>query len=150
MNYMIKFDGAGNLTEVRPQSSPGVVLEGYTLVEAPENLDGLKYYWNGFELVPYSQTGAMLRRAPPGPGLRWVPVEERWVDDRPEEVQIEETWKRVRAERDKLLAESDWRVTKAVETGVPLSAEWQAYRQALRDITTVENPSLVVWPTPPA
>jgi hypothetical protein len=40
----------------------------------------------------------------------------------------------LRRERDRLLAESDWLVTKAAETGVQIPAEWAAYRQALRDL----------------
>ena len=43
--------------------------------------------------------------------------------------------KEVRSQRDNLLADSDWRVIKAQETGTAMSAEWVAYRQALRDIT---------------
>lgn len=59
---------------------------------------------------------------------------------------------RVRGKRDRLLADSDWRVIKAQETGVPMSAEWATYRQALRDITSHDNfPWLddADWPTKP-
>ena len=38
-----------------------------------------------------------------------------------------------RAERDRALAACDWRAIRAVETGVPMAADWAAYRQALRD-----------------
>lgn len=56
----------------------------------------------------------------------------------------------IRSERDGLLVESDWRVTKAIETGAPMSAEWTAYRQALRDLTLQAGfPEAVVWPTKP-
>tara|TARA_Y100001937_G_C7131030_1_gene337385 strand:+ start:71 stop:469 length:399 start_codon:yes stop_codon:yes gene_type:complete len=59
----------------------------------------------------------------------------------------------MRERRDIMLTASDW--TQAVDS--PLSdskkAEWQTYRQALRDITnTYPNPSNkedVTWPTPP-
>ncbi len=150
MNYYIRFDEAGNLTELRPQPS-NRALEGYLLVEnAPDNLSGLHYYWNGFELVPYSPAGIIRRRNHPGPGFRWSPVDEDWIDERPIEEQLASAWASIRAERDRLLAESDWRVAKAMEMGEPLDPQWAAYRQALRDITTVENPSLVVWPVAPA
>ena len=55
----------------------------------------------------------------------------------------------VRANRDVKLAETDWRLLKAIETGETLSADWAAYRQALRDITLHENfPNLADedWP----
>lgn len=38
-----------------------------------------------------------------------------------------------RAARDSALKASDWRAIRAAETGVPMSAEWASYRQALRD-----------------
>ena len=56
----------------------------------------------------------------------------------------------VRASRDSTLATSDWRVIKAMETGVALSTEWATYRQQLRDITgQVGFPWAVEWPTQP-
>jgi hypothetical protein len=67
--------------------------------------------------------------------------------------QNELTDKFIRARRSHLLAACDW--TQAVDS--PLSeqkrAEWAAYRQALRDLTTtyptVQNANDVVWPTEP-
>ena len=58
--------------------------------------------------------------------------------------------KSVRATRDSTLATSDWRVIKAMETGVALSTEWATYRQQLRDITEQDGfPWSVQWPTQP-
>jgi hypothetical protein len=54
----------------------------------------------------------------------------------------------IRAERDKKLAETDWMVIKAAETGVALATNWATYRQALRDITSQDTfPESVTWPT---
>lgn len=58
----------------------------------------------------------------------------------------------VRKKRDGLLAETDWRVIKAYETSANIPAEWEIYRQALRDITTLESfPYLeeADWPIKP-
>jgi hypothetical protein len=62
----------------------------------------------------------------------------------------------IRLERDKRLAASDWVVTKALETGEAVPANWATYRQALRDITTAEytiqdsdGEILIEWPTKP-
>lgn len=63
---------------------------------------------------------------------------------------VEQEWAKVRYKRFQLLADSDWRVTRAAETGVPLSAAWQTYRQALRDVTSQPDPFAIAWPTPPA
>jgi len=52
----------------------------------------------------------------------------------------------LRAERDRLIAATDWWAL----TDVPMSAEQTAYRQALRDITaSYQSLDTVVWPTKP-
>jgi len=55
----------------------------------------------------------------------------------------------VRAERNRLLAASDW--TQVADAPVDVAA-WAAYRQALRDLpATIEDPKAEVeWPEPPA
>ena len=58
----------------------------------------------------------------------------------------EEAATAVRAERDKLLAETDWRAG----SDLTMSDAWKIYRQALRDITSQEGfPNTVTWPTQP-
>lgn len=59
-------------------------------------------------------------------------------------------WDFIRAERNTLLAACDWWVTKALEKNATISAEQQAYRQALRDITTQTDPFNIVWPALPS
>ena len=55
--------------------------------------------------------------------------------------------KAVRASRDAKLAESDWRVIKAVEMSTAVPIEWAAHRQALRDITSQAGfPWTITWP----
>lgn len=70
-------------------------------------------------------------------------AQKQWVLD------ADKAWQQVRAKRDSLLAATDWRVIKAQESGQPLDAAWQAYRQALRDITLQPDPAQIVWPDPP-
>ena len=64
-------------------------------------------------------------------------------------------WTRLRAKRDRLIAETDWVVSRAVDAsndglGIQLPQVWMDYRQALRDLpantTDPENPA---WPTKP-
>lgn len=45
----------------------------------------------------------------------------------------------LRMQRDILLSETDWVVTKAIETNTTVSDEWKIYRQALRDLPTKET-----------
>ena len=55
-------------------------------------------------------------------------------------------WDVVRIERDRKLAETDWRAS----SDLTLSTEWATYRQALRDITNQSDPSTVTWPSVPS
>lgn len=59
-------------------------------------------------------------------------------------------WQGVRNERNRRLTDSDWIVSRSTESGVPVPAEWVAYRQALRDITDQPDPLNITWPAPPA
>lgn len=74
------------------------------------------------------------------------------LDAEEEEARIawENSWERVRLERESLFRASDW----AVLPDSPLSSEQQdearAYRQQLRDVTTsFAEAKDVVWPEPP-
>jgi len=59
-------------------------------------------------------------------------------------------WKSLRDERDRKIATTDWRAS----NDLTLSAEWSAYRQALRDLpanyddTTVQGE--ITWPIEPS
>lgn len=58
--------------------------------------------------------------------------------------------KELREERNKRLTKCDWVAIRAFTTGTPVSDEWKAYMQALRDLpSTTEDPANPVWPTPP-
>ena len=61
----------------------------------------------------------------------------------------EAAWAAVKQQRARLLAGSDWLVTKAAESGQSVPPEWIAYRQALRDITLQSDPWAIVWPVAP-
>jgi len=53
--------------------------------------------------------------------------------------------------RTMFLKDTDWIVTKSIETGEPIPEEWKKYRQALRDITdTYKSLDEVVWPLKPS
>lgn len=60
---------------------------------------------------------------------------------------------RLRTNRNNLLAETDYIVTKNLEAGIDVPADWKTYRQSLRDLTngltTVEQVNSVVYPTKP-
>lgn len=72
------------------------------------------------------------------------------VDSTEEEIQtkIELKWDEIRALRNELLLECDWRVLPDSPVGDTLT-NWIQYRQELRNITSQENPFNIVWPTQP-
>jgi hypothetical protein len=56
-------------------------------------------------------------------------------------------WNVIRAERNKLLAASDWTQLPDASADAPA---WATYRQALRDVTTQANPFAIIWPESPS
>ncbi len=72
-------------------------------------------------------------------------VKRRWDHRKERRETVVDPYEGVRAQRNMLLAATDW------TNFAPLSAErkaaWDAYRQALRDIT--EQPIPVEWPVKP-
>lgn len=56
----------------------------------------------------------------------------------------------VKADRDRMLASTDWIVTKNTEEGTPVPQAWKDFRQALRDVPTQAGfPFSIQWPQPP-
>lgn len=67
-----------------------------------------------------------------------------------EQLPPEQAESNVRSRRDMLLSQSDWVVIVNTEKGTPIPAEWELYRQALRDVTGQSGfPYTVIWPTKP-
>lgn len=57
----------------------------------------------------------------------------------------------IRAERWQRLNVCDWTDLPSAPLSEEAKADWQAYRQALRDLTTdYASPDDVIWPTPPS
>ena len=68
--------------------------------------------------------------------------------------ELAEEWKRIRTQRTRLLAETDWVVIKARENGGQVPAAWKTYRVALRDLPAEQSDktkySEITWPTQPS
>ena len=55
-------------------------------------------------------------------------------------------WVKVRAKRNQLLDESDWRGI----SDLTMSDGWKTYRQALRDLPATADPANPTWPEEPS
>lgn len=94
------------------------------------------------------------------PGEEWVVRGDvlEWLSDTdvPSEAEMAEGevllgWKMVRAERDVMLAASDWTQMPDAPLTAAEKQAWAVYRQTLRDIPQdFATPDAVVWPTPPS
>ena len=98
-------------------------------------------------------------------GLEWLdssttkPTESE-LNTKVAELDAAEPMRLLREERNQLLSETDWMVTRSIETGVAISDAWKTYRQILRDLPASSSPSLnqyydldltsVTWPTKPS
>jgi hypothetical protein len=82
--------------------------------------------------------------------LEWSGTD--WNVREPNTQEIESKWEEIKRSCQQILVETDYKVIKAFELGIPLSQDWVTYRQDIRNIyNNVNNidPWNVVWPEPP-
>lgn len=63
------------------------------------------------------------------------------------ECDLDRAWELVRAERDALIAATDWTQYQDIDPAIKLY--WEPYRQQLRDITNQSDPINIAWPVAP-
>ena len=114
-----------------------------------EPIEIAQYYVSNNILTKYTETESQNKANRPTYFAFWNNTSMFWDDPRSQQQRLDQQWISSKIQRDRLLQESDWRVVKAADTGIPLSQEWKDYRQALRDITTQSDPFNIIWPTPP-
>ena len=85
--------------------------------------------------------------------LKWNASEKEVVkdDDAKTAWEVAEEWKRIRGQRDILIAETDWMMLS--DTGT-VSTAWKNYRKALREIPQSQDSAKtfadITWPTKPS
>ena len=110
----------------------------HTLVEIDPSVAShpLPAYWDDIEgIIPLPESPGLDYEFNYGT-LQWVP-------------ELSKAWARVRATRNKLIAATDWRATRAVVENRRLHPAWEAYRTELRDITSQPDPFTIPWPAIP-
>jgi len=60
------------------------------------------------------------------------------------QAKVDTQWAMIRNQRNQMLKDTDW--TQLEDSPVD-KAKWTTYRQALRDITTQDDPFKITWPT---
>lgn len=118
----------------------------------PEQVEQFGIHQLKLVTPPYYNLATQSREEGPAVLVDGVWTQNYIVSELDPEAAVEKTeaqWNVARAERNGLLSNTDWWVTKAAETGGTINPEQHAYRQALRDITTQDDPFNIVWPEPP-
>lgn len=84
-----------------------------------------------------------------------VALDQLLVDAAASIIEEERSWSKLRQERNRLLAETDWISMKALDAsidglGIQLPQVWMDYRQALRDLpANTTDPANPDWPVKP-
>ena len=113
----------------------------YTRVDALLSLKPkAQFSWAGTEI--YSELNYLSSDTPPT---------EAELDTEVTRLNNLEPMRLLRKERNKKIAESDWRAS----SDLTLSTDWKTYRQALRDLPANQTPadnelSNITWPTEPS
>jgi hypothetical protein len=101
---------------------------------------------------PYYDTATQTREHGPALLIDGVWTQNYIVSELDPELAAAKTeaqWSVVRAERNKLISNTDWtQLPDAPLTNLE-TADWGSYRQALRDITTQSDPFNINWPVSP-
>lgn len=119
----------------------------------PEQIEHFGIHQLKLVTPPYFDEATQIRELGPALKIDGVWTQNYIVSELDAEVaatKIEAQWVVIRNERNKLLTNTDWWVTKASENGVNISPEQQVYRQALRDVTEQINPFDIQWPVAPS
>ena len=112
------------------QDEEGNTISFYQSGHITSNLEGTHYHltWNGSEIVKDDTAKAA------------------W--------ELAEEWKRIRAERNRLLSESDWTQGADSPLTTQQKSDWAVYRTSLRtlpeDQSSVTSYSDINWPTKPS
>lgn len=135
-------NGSGAYPPIQ-EASLATVPEGCALV--PEDLDTSPFYkYMGF--VSLTIRDGVVTALEPNEDAYAA-----WLAEHPPEDPDAALAAEVRAQRDKLLAETDWTQVLDAPVSAALQEEYRNYRQALRDVPEQPGfPEEIVWPELPA
>lgn len=138
MKHLAFHDSRGNVVRTMSVSNDVVLppMDGLTAVELPEMANAVDLYFSG----------GTIKKKPPQPGepYDFDPATGKWV------LSTGRAWELVRQERNRRITASDWSTLPDVPMTPERRAQWAAYRQALRDITSQPDPTKITWPVAPS
>ena len=145
------------LESVTTEGVPDYSGEDYEIVETDSPLSYESTDENGnTRIISFYESGYItLNLEGEHYHLKWDASKKEIVKDDTAKAawELAEEWKRIRKERTRLLAETDWVVIKARENGGQVPTAWKTYRVALRDIPSEQSDktkySEITWPTRP-
>lgn len=134
-----------DLTYGSPGTGSWEVLEDHrkdTLLTIPS---GNPYVFDGGEYDGLGPIPKTLTDKPRPSFGKWDTTTKDWAIDNV--ARLESLSAEVRADRDALIAKTDWVVVKAKESDTEVPANYVTYRQALRDVTLQSGfPETITWP----
>lgn len=148
--YFAAYDKNGNITRHGHCNGQELEAQGETVVYSDEPLGGT-YLKDGNPIKYTAKQIETLSQLPALPSY-WSNESMSWVAMLPQSELIAIAESSVRSRRNAVLRDTDWTDTISAKDrlGEESYRAWQAYRQALRDITEQPGyPLDVVWPTPP-
>jgi hypothetical protein len=138
---------------------PAVTLEGLVVLNIIENVTATAEELAQANVVPVTQFigqapnngykyGLDINQQPDG---SWAQeLIQREISEEQYQNNVAVQVQAVKADRNRMLASTDWIIAKSIESGNSVPDSWKIYRQALRDIPTQESyPWTITWPSPP-
>jgi len=134
----------GNLTEDNPSTS--FPYDPLTNTDVRESFSVVQVFPKA--QTSFNERTQFCKRG--NPALKNGKWEQTWnvSEKHPDEITVDEgfKWLEIRNQRNQKLQETDWQMTKAMETGEDAS-NLRNYRQKLRDIPQDQaNPFSITWP----
>jgi hypothetical protein len=127
---------------------PFVVLDGCAYLEGYG--ENPSQYVSNNVIVDYTPEQKLAKQNRPNFKCVWNNETFTWTDSTPPDEQRALKEDQIKSQRNELLYKSDWTQIPNNPLTLEKQQDWEAYRQALRDITSQSGyPYNVVWPTPP-
>ena len=153
--YWTWLDSVTTITGTSPDEVKTVDYSGedYEIVETDAPLSYESTVDGVTSTISFNQSGHIHKDGTYS--LKWDASKKEIVKDDTAKAtyDLAEEWKRIRAERNRLLAETDWVVIKARENGGQVAEKWKTYRVGLRNIPSEQSDatkySEITWPTKP-